>query len=104
MGEGRSPDPLPSPGGGLGKVNFKEAKTKISKLSAVPENWEDGSGLGGSRTSAEDGSGLGASRTSLGASRTPCITCPAQGFFLLKERFSLPLVLPGGSGSGFLPL
>ena len=33
-----------------------------------------------------------------------CKPGPAQGFFLLKESFFLPLCLPGGSGPGFLTL
>ena len=32
-----------------------------------------------------------------------CKPGPAQGFFLLKGSFSLPLCWPRGSGSGFLP-
>ena len=34
----------------------------------------------------------------------PCKPGPAKGFFLSKESFSLPLCLPGGSGSGLLTL
>ena len=41
-------------------------------------------------------------RPTLSRKVPPCKPGPAQGFFLLKGSFFLPLCLPGGSGSGFL--
>ena len=47
---------------------------------------------------------LSFTRPILSGKDPPCKPGPAQGFFRLKGSFSLPLCLPGGSGSGFLTL
>ena len=47
---------------------------------------------------------LSFTRPNLSRKVSPCKPGPAQGFLLLKWSFSLPLCLPGGSGTGFLTL
>ena len=43
-------------------------------------------------------------RPTLSRKVPPCKPGPSQGFFLLNDSFSLPLLLCGGLGSGFLTL